>query len=110
MVGIDKPPISAHHPTVNICQSTSKQIEVLTPPMKLPLPEDFSEEQLEIVEWLSLVVLESPRLIPGDAISPYLCQYQIPGDDQAKISRVMKVTWKGFISAEWIKELYLNCL
>ena len=78
--------------------------------MKLPLPDDFSEEQLEIVEWLGLVVLDSPRLMPGDAINPYLCQYQIPGDDQAKIDKVVKVTWKGLIPAEWIKELYLNCL
>ena len=108
--GVDKPPVSEHHPIVNTCQSASKQIEVLTPLMKLPLPDDFSEEQLEIVEWLSLVVLNSPRIICGDAIDPYLCQYQVPGDDQAKICRVVKITWKGFISSEWIKELYLNCV
>lgn len=83
---------------------------VLTPPIVLPSQDDFDEEQLEIIEWLGLVVLDSPRVRSGDSIDPYLCRYQVPQLEKAPVTPLVKVTWHGFITAEWIRDLYLNLM
>jgi len=78
--------------------------------MVLPTPDDFDEEQLEIIEWLDLVVLDSPRIRAGDTIDPYLSRYEVPRLEQVSVSHLVKVTWHGFICAEWIRNLYLQLL
>jgi len=60
-------------------------------------------------EWLSMVLLESPRIDPGDQIDPFLCQYRPPGDSYIKGSLV-KVTWRGFLSPFWVQKMFIQVL
>lgn len=85
-------------------------MEALTPPIVLPTPGNFAEEQLEIIEWLSLVALNSPRVYSGDMIDPYLSRYEIPQLEKASVAQLVKLSWHGFISPEWVRNLYLQVM
>ncbi|KAM0325719.1 hypothetical protein ACHAQA_007019 [Verticillium albo-atrum] len=70
--------------------------------------EDFASETYE---WLSLVRLESPRIAVGDNINSYLSRYQVPDDSGATTKgKVCKVTWQGFLTADWVRELLIDVL
>ncbi|PNH31439.1 hypothetical protein VD0002_g1223 [Verticillium dahliae] len=70
--------------------------------------EDFASETYE---WLSLVRLESPRVAVGDDINSYLSRYQVPNDSgTATRARVCKITWKGLLAADWVRQLLIDVL
>jgi ribonuclease P/MRP protein subunit RPP40 len=93
-----------------MCQPRLIRAEVLTPPMRLPSTDDHEEEQMQIVEWIDLVRMGSPRLDPNDKIDQYLSRYEIPDAESASVVEVVQVSWRGFVMAEWIRELYVQCL
>lgn len=67
----------------------------------------------ETYEWLSLIRLCSPRVAPDDDVDPYLSMYRIPDDDLpegAKPGTLCKVTWRGLLSAEWARGLFIDAL
>ncbi|MCJ1399809.1 Ribonuclease P protein subunit p40 [Xylographa trunciseda] len=107
-------PINGHHPTVKACQLTTKHLEVVAPPLPSytwtqETPNDAVDNDLGLLEWLDLVALESPRILPGDKVDPFLCQYEIPGSGTARVTKITTLSWRGFIPADWIKKLYLEC-
>jgi ribonucleases P/MRP protein subunit RPP40 len=57
-------------------------------------------------EWLSLALLESPRLNPNDKIDTFLSRYAPPGD--TKSGAMVKVTWLGLISPTWTYKLFVD--
>ena len=71
---------------------------------------DTGEADLGLLEWLDLVALESPRILPGDIVDPFLCQYEVPDSGRARLTKITMLSWHGFMPAEWIKKLYLECL
>ncbi|KAJ3528176.1 hypothetical protein NM208_g10324 [Fusarium decemcellulare] len=60
-------------------------------------------------EWVSLIRLGSPRVEQNDSIDPYLSRYCVPGDANSK-AKVCKLSWQGFISAQWLRSLLLDIL
>ena len=60
---------------------------LLVPPLHPPgeddanSAQDFDEHVADIFEWLSLLSLESPRILSADTIDPYLSRYEVPGSD-----------------------------
>ncbi|KAJ4174498.1 hypothetical protein NW754_004917 [Fusarium falciforme] len=63
----------------------------------------------ECYEWLSLVRLASPRVEPQDSIDSYLSRYSVPGDTHNN-RNVCKLSWQGFISAQWLHGLIMGVL
>ena len=61
---------------------------------------------MEIYEWLSLVGLQSPRVVLGDAIDPYLSRYQVPNDNSENTMNLVTLTWTGFLPAQWVRGLF----
>ncbi|MCJ1383094.1 hypothetical protein MMC17_006207 [Xylographa soralifera] len=107
-------PIDRHHPITKACQLTTKHLEVLAPPLVCHTwaegsSKDAGDIDLGLLEWLDLVVLESPRILPGDRVDPFLCQYEVPDGGRARATKVTMLSWRGFMPAEWIKKLYLEC-
>jgi len=103
-------PLAHYHPIWKACQPRLIRAEVLTPAMRLPSADDHEEEQMQIVEWIDLVRMGSPRLDPNDKIDQYLSRYEIPDAESASVVEVVQVSWRGFVMAEWIRELYVQCL
>ncbi|KAF5695472.1 ribonuclease P MRP subunit POP1 [Fusarium denticulatum] len=110
-------PLEKFSPTA--CTSTSsisQDIAVLQPSLDVD-PEILSENDresleyfaTEVYEWFSLIRLGSSRLEPRDSIDPYLSRYSVPGDDP-KESKVCKLSWEGFMSAQWLRGLLMDVL
>lgn len=70
------------------------------------------EEQL--LEWLGLVLLSSPRVRANDEIDPYLCRYNLPGIQDTKENHDMMVQtlyhmqWKGLVPSSFILHMFLE--
>ncbi|KAI1029573.1 hypothetical protein LB503_007976 [Fusarium chuoi] len=110
-------PLQKFSPTA--CASTSnlsQDIAVLQPSLDVD-PEVLSgndRESLEyfateVYEWFSLIRLGSSRVEPHDSIDPYLSRYSVPGNDP-KESKVCKLSWEGFMSAQWLRGLLMDVL
>lgn len=67
---------------------------------------DFYYYAMELHEWFSLVMLDSPRINKDDEIDPVLSRYSPPG--QTSVTRLVKVVWQGFIPPSWINRLYVE--
>ncbi|CVL01470.1 uncharacterized protein FMAN_07762 [Fusarium mangiferae] len=110
-------PLQKFSPTA--CASTSnisQDIAVLQPSLDVD-PEILSENDresleyfaTEVYEWFSLIRLGSSRVEPCDSIDPYLSRYSVPGNDP-KESKVCKLSWEGFMSAQWLRGLLMDVL
>lgn len=85
-------------------------------PLKIPFTilaqgdrESLEYSATEMYEWLSLVRLESPRVVAGDAIDPYLSRYAPPeADGTAAQVQVCKLSWQGFLSPSWLRSLFVD--
>ncbi|KAF5623908.1 ribonuclease P MRP subunit POP1 [Fusarium sp. NRRL 52700] len=102
-----------------VCTSTSsisQDIAVFQPTLDVDtdiLSENDRESleyfATEVYEWLSLIRLGSSRLEPRDNIDRYLSRYTVPGGDP-KESKVCKLSWDGFMSAQWLRGLLMDVL
>jgi ribonuclease P/MRP protein subunit RPP40 len=69
------------------------------------------EEQL--LEWLGLVLLDSPRVRVDDAADPYLCRYELPegvqeeGREALMEGTLHHIQWKGFMPSQFVSSLLL---
>jgi len=93
-------------------------------------------EATELLEWIRLAMLDSPRLRRDDRIDPYLCRYQIPdltttphdegerattmnnGDqtqtpapqEEAEVIDLVSLRWRGFIPAQFVTRVYSHII
>lgn len=74
--------------------------------------EDYEDFATGIYEWLSLLRLESPRVLSGDQIDPYLSRYQVPGDnsEQVQATKLCRITWQGFFSSDWARQTLVDVI
>lgn len=71
---------------------------------------DFREFTADLYEWLSLVLLESPRITTGDKIDSYLSRYQHPASENDKQEQqdLVLVRWTGFMSADLAHKIFIS--
>ena len=69
---------------------------------------EFQETAMDLLEWLDLISLESPRVYSNDTVDPYLCRYSVPESEAQDPTTIVKVTWKGLVPAIWVRTLFLN--
>lgn len=105
-------PIAAHHPIAKTCApKITKRERVIQPHFTLKATEMatiLEAKAIEFHEWLSLVVLGSPRVREDDIVDAYLCRYAVPDDEPTVISGVVRVHWSGLIPAIWIRQLFFE--
>ena len=86
------------------------------PPLKPPeFSDDFSTSDIgewsnEIVEWLGLVALESPRVQAGDRIDPHLSRWAFPAGTSEQATPVRVLRWEGMVDSGWVTQLLFNCM
>jgi ribonucleases P/MRP protein subunit RPP40 len=109
-------PLDTHFPTRRtVSPEASQSIRVKMPSLKPPSEVDpsygaeFEDYAVDIHDWLSLVLLESPRINSDDKIDPFLSRYAPPGDS-FKDTKLLKVTWQGFMSSSWAHQIYVQML
>ena len=82
----------------------------ILPEDALSLSMELAEETLELKEWLDLISLDSPRVRGDDVVDPFLCRYTIPDGDQAAMTQVVRINWKGYLPSMWVRQLLLECM
>lgn len=110
-------PIEQRKPDVTIIRPVHQEILAGAVPLvdaAGTIADSMYEEQL--LEWLGLVLLKSPRIALHDDIDPYLCRYELPeaaepkenNDDPDESQKMHHLQWKGFISSRFVMKLLLE--
>jgi ribonuclease P/MRP protein subunit RPP40 len=116
---ISSDPFKKHFPVVVSClPDILPQIDVEVPRLQPPeghrdmYEDDFSDFSVEIYEWLSVISLESPRVVPNDRIDPFLSRYSPPPAESPKpsVTELVKISWKGFTSSSWAHKIFVQAL
>ncbi|TVY82004.1 Ribonuclease P protein subunit p40 [Lachnellula suecica] len=113
---IDPDPLDAHFPTrrvvkQSILENYNVKLPTLTPPKDVDstYSADFEDYAVELQEWLALVLLQSTQIQPENTIDPFLSRYAPPGDSHTQ-TKLVKISWQGFLSPTWVHELFVKVL
>ncbi|ETI22059.1 hypothetical protein G647_06130 [Cladophialophora carrionii CBS 160.54] len=111
-------PLSAHYPTVQTLTCSVRELsDVLGPSVLTDFPghspalsQDETQESIyEILEYLDMVALASPRLKATDQTDSFISRYVVP--DASESSNTVKVlTWNGLINSRWILEMVCSII
>lgn len=69
-------------------------------------------EAVELLEWLSLAMLDSPRVGMGDAqrTDAYISRYEVPsfgaGEEEAQSTDLVRLRWHGFLPAGFVAKVF----
>lgn len=112
LIDKSRKPISAYHPIEKVCTPMIVRTEAALQPRinleyTVETPAVFEAWATELHEWISLLVLGSPRISKNDIIDPFLCRYAVPDDIQPHHSGVVSIQWSGFIPAHWVRTLFV---
>ena len=114
MAEVDRP-IAKHHPITRRVPARKTMVNAaivpdLNPAQELHAEDELEEWALEVYEWLSLVGIQSPRVLAGDTIDPYLSRYkhQLPQSDSSKPQDLARITWFGLLPPQWVRKLFVN--
>lgn len=106
-------PIKDFQPFLRSSEPETLHMEdVLVPsfPDKFEDEEQSQVEATELLEWLSLVCLDSPRVRQGDKIDAFLSRYEVPdlqanGPDPKSVN-IVKLHWHGFMPSAWVAKIF----
>lgn len=107
-------PITHFQPDIKVIQPQHRSTRDCVVPLAdeaSTLADALWEEQL--LEWLGLVLLDSPRVDPKDTIDPYLCRYDLPeavlGDAREAMARrkLHHIQWRGLLPSRFVSSLVL---
>ena len=99
--------LSTHAPII-------KTVKPQPIPVKNALLPDFkpqsgdSDDETELLEWLSLAMARSPRTLKGDSVDPYLCRYR-PTETSQPADLVL-YQWHGFAPAAFVQKILLAAM
>lgn len=69
------------------------------------------EEAAELLEWIGLAMLVSPRVEAADHPDPYLARYQVPGGDRSVEQQdLVRYRWRGFVHPGFVQKVLLAAL
>lgn len=71
---------------------------------------DVGEWSHDVVEWLGLVALESPRVQNNDSVDPHLCRWAYPAGTTEGATPIRVLRWKGMVDSSWITQLLISCM
>ena len=107
-------PISKHHPFQEIVKPETHRTQNVRVPVFVPSTGlDDYEYAAEILEWVGLAMLDSPRVCADDSIDSYLSRYRVPValDAEGKemdvsTTDLVIVRWRGFMPSSFAESLF----
>jgi ribonuclease P/MRP protein subunit RPP40 len=112
-----KQPIDAHQPIWHeVRPDIVKMDGVLVPKVNGEIVEELHEMEssMDLLEWLHLVGVDSPRVRQGDRIDEFLSRYRVPdftnGDEDVNVTvpcNLVRLRWRGFTPPLFIRDVYL---
>jgi ribonuclease P/MRP protein subunit RPP40 len=70
--------------------------------------EDVQESLYELLEYVDLLQLGSPRVQSTDQVDPFISRYSVPetsSDGEVETQNVRVLKWEGLISVQWMLTL-----
>lgn len=102
--------LAAHAPIIKTVKPEPIPLQqALLPSFKLQTEtseEDQRDQATELLEWLSLAMARSPRVLKGDSVDPYLCRYR-PAETGTPTDLVL-YQWHGFAPAAFVQKILLG--
>ncbi|KNG51267.1 ribonuclease rpp40 [Stemphylium lycopersici] len=106
-----KEPISQHAPWLHDISSQEWNMpDVLVPRLS---PSDLSglygeDNALDLLEYVQMLSLKSPRINKRDVIDPHLSRYDVPNFGRGVGSgHLVLVQWKGFLPPSFVRNIFL---
>jgi ribonuclease P/MRP protein subunit RPP40 len=99
--------LSPHAPTIKIVKPQPTSLKnALLPPFNSQSGD--SDDETELLEWLSLAMARSPHVLQGDSIDPYLCRYK--PSETSKPADLVLYQWQGFAPAAFAQTILLAAM
>jgi len=106
--------LSAHAPTIRTVKPQAITLrDALLPSFKPATNEDSDDEnrrdaETELLEWLSLAMARSPRVLKGDNTDPYLCRYRPQHHETCQ--DLVLYQWNGFAPSAFVQTILLAAM
>jgi ribonuclease P/MRP protein subunit RPP40 len=109
---VEVAPIEAHAPVMREVKPESSRVEkAMVPEFSLQVRESEYEQTAELLEWLGLAMLVSPRILKDDNVDAFLSRYQVPTDEgDPKEQNLVRLQWRGLIPPVFAHKLLLAAM
>jgi ribonuclease P/MRP protein subunit RPP40 len=112
---IESGPITKHHPQIKVAQPKISRVSDVIVPFDIGNKEIMADPiyEEELLEWIGLATMDSPRIGNKDDIDRFLCRYELPeafsAEDQADATpqTLIHLRWHGFASPKFVREIWL---
>lgn len=84
--------------------------DVRLPPFPKQISEDDYEQAADLLEYLHLAMLGSPRILASDDVDTHFSRYRVPDHDHAATKDVITYRWHGLIPGTFAHQVLLNAL
>ncbi|OCL01504.1 hypothetical protein AOQ84DRAFT_306556 [Glonium stellatum] len=104
-------PIAKHCPILKSIRPTITNLPNTLVPTITAISDTYNADaSADLLEWLGLVSLDSPRIRAHDSIDPYLSRYQVPelGESDPVARNLVRMRWYGFIPPNFIRDVYIR--
>jgi ribonuclease P/MRP protein subunit RPP40 len=99
--------LSTHAPIIKNVKPLRNHLQnALVPPFS---SNEDSDDETELLEWLSLAMAQSPRVLSGDNLDSYLCRYR-PDHDTCKPTDLVLYQWNGFAPSHFVQKIVLAAM
>ncbi|EGP91856.1 uncharacterized protein MYCGRDRAFT_98906 [Zymoseptoria tritici IPO323] len=85
--------------------------EAMVPVFPVRMKEQEYAEAAEVLEWLSLAMLGSPRILKGDDVDAFLSRYRVPNDAGEPMEEdLVRLQWRGLIPPTFAHKILLAAM
>lgn len=110
-------PIAGHAPIVKHTEVQVSDIsDVVVPYFPQTFGQDDQETASQLLEWLAMVAVHSPRILVNDTIDAYISKYTIPvftnkpGARSSSVQDLVRLRWHSMLSSKRVLHTYLAAL
>ena len=111
-------PIAEHHPIIKTIAVDIRDMGgVDVPRFPQQISDDDCEMAGELLEWISVACIRSPRIMVGDDVDSYVSRYQGPdfrkeGSEESRSStqNLFHLHWHGLLPSKFVLQIYLATL
>ncbi|KAK5168054.1 uncharacterized protein LTR77_006622 [Saxophila tyrrhenica] len=109
-------PMSIHQPSMKTVQPKTETLhQVTVPSFPQTIQPDDHDIAAELLEWLTMVAMDSPRVRSEDHLDSYLSRYQVPDISENGVSGgsnqdLVRLRWHGLVPSWKAQEIYLAAL
>lgn len=100
-------PIATHQPVLRQSEPMVEELgDIVVPSLPTEVGSDDQDTPADMLEWLTLTMSGSPRILQSDSVDDYLSKYRVPESDgqaEACVQTLVKVKWHGLIPQTFVQ-------